>query len=64
MTNIDTTNRDLAIRLEKAEETISRATLEYCDPYTTTCTDDNHYCPTCEAHYEEDGSCSNCDFTR
>jgi hypothetical protein len=61
--NIDTTNRDLAIRLEAAEEKISAATLAYCDPYTTTCNDENHYCPTCEYHLDEDGSCMNCDFS-
>jgi len=29
---------------------------------TVTCSNDDHYCPTCESHLETDGECSNCHY--
>jgi hypothetical protein len=59
---IDTKLTEMIISLEEAENALSIATLEYCDPTATDCTDDNHYCPTCETHLEEDGECMNCHY--
>lgn len=60
--NLDTKLTALLLSLEKAENAISLESLEYCDPTSTDCLNDNHYCPTCETHLEEDGECMNCSY--